>query len=136
MKMTMNPHDIPGTHRDNVFVPAIASSLGDVALTTWVAPFKCSVTGYNYSSIVAVTGHETLTVTLEVKGVNAGTTVQANYNINIANGLTAFVPVTMENVIVLDVEEGESLTFYNNEISTGNAGTVGPGTWTIEYEGR
>lgn len=134
--MVQNLHDVPGTHRENVYVPVIATSKADSAEGTWIAPFDCSVTGFKYSSLVAVTGHNTNSVTLEVKGVDAATTIRGSYAILVGSNLVAFVPVALGSVTAFDVDEGESLTLYNNEVGTGNAGAVGPGVWTVEYEGR
>lgn len=137
--MPMNSlHDIPGTHTDTVYVPAIASSDADSILACWIAPFTALVTGFKYVSTIAVTGADTNSVTLDVTGVNAATTVRATHDLDSGSDLVALVDIsmTMTTAAGFNVAAGDVLSLRNDEVGTGLGAAVGPGTWVIEYRGR
>lgn len=136
--MSQSVHDIPGKHQDQVFVEAITTSEADSVKACWVAPFDAKMTGFKYVSTIAVTGANTNSVTLEVTGVNAATTLRASLALVTGTDLVALVDSTipLEAAGEFDVSEGDVLSFRNNEIGTGLGASVGPGTWVIEYEGR
>lgn len=134
--MANSLHDIPGTHVDQIYVPAIAAGENDGPKAVWIAPFDAKVTGFKYCSLIAVTGADTNSVTLEVRGVNAATTVRGSTALVNGTDLTALVDVSLGSVTAFNVSAGDTLNFYNNEIGTGLGAAVGPGVWAVEYEGR
>ena len=134
--MTMNVHDIPGTHSVSLPFSALAASAASIGLGAWKAPFICSVTGLRFVSQDAITGAATNYAQFDVTGVNAATTVRGTLSFDDGSDAAAGVDVTMASVTTFDMAAGDILKIDYIENGTGNASAIGGGCVTIEYEGR
>lgn len=128
-----SPHDLRGTNKDFVPIPATGSGDNTDYLAMWTAPFDCVVTAMKVGMTDAVTGDNTNRYNFNVDGPNSADEI-ANLDliddVNLAAGVLSSLTMSAN----VNVDEDESLRLEAEEAGTSPA--TGPGVWVIEYESR
>ena len=128
-------HDVPGTRRAVIHLPAQTAAAATAHLAQWTAPFACRITGIGVSTVAAVTGQDTDSRNLNVD-LGSGTEIA---NLDLESGtdvaVTGMTPFTLTGTTAeLELAQGATLRFESEKVGSGLA--VAAGCVEVQYQAR
>lgn len=128
--MANTKHDLSGTNKAVVQVPAVASGAATDYISIWTAPYACTITGMKIAATDTTNGAATNNVHFNVDGPSSTTEI-GNFDLENGTNLTAGVASSFTMAANVDMTVDQSLRLEAEKIGTGMA--VPRSCWIIEY---